>query len=106
MDPYKILHLEPNCSTDEVTRAYFYIAKIYHPNKGGNEAEFLRFQNAYKQIIEQRKNPSTVSQANPTIHSRSISKSTNPGTPTPMAQISGWCARRSSMTYTMASIKG
>jgi curved DNA-binding protein CbpA len=56
MDPYKILSLDPNSTIEEVNRAYFYIAKIYHPNKGGNEEEFLRFQQAYKQIIETHAN--------------------------------------------------
>lgn len=63
MDPYEILNLSPDASIDEVNRAYFYIAKIYHPNKGGNEEEFLRFQKAYKQIIEahsQGQRPSVV----------------------------------------------
>lgn len=56
MDPYKVLSLDPNSTIEEVNRAYFYIAKIYHPNKGGNEEEFLRFQQAYKQIIEAHAN--------------------------------------------------
>ena len=50
-DPYQVLNLDPKSSIDEVNKAYFYIAKIYHPNKGGNEAEFLKFQKAYKQIL-------------------------------------------------------
>ena len=56
MNPYEVLNLDPNSSIEEVNRAYYYIAKIYHPNKGGNEQEFLRFQRAYKQIIEARGN--------------------------------------------------
>lgn len=55
MDPYQILNLDPNTSLEEVNRAYFYIAKMYHPNKGGNEAEFLKFQRAYKQIVQQHR---------------------------------------------------
>jgi curved DNA-binding protein CbpA len=51
-DPYQVLNLDPKSSIDEVSKAYFYIAKIYHPNKGGNESEFLRFQKAYKQILD------------------------------------------------------
>lgn len=51
-NPYEILNLDPNSSIEEVNRAYFYIAKIYHPNKGGSETEFLRFQQAYKQIVD------------------------------------------------------
>ena len=51
-DPYQVLNLDPKSSIDEVNKAYFYIAKIYHPNKGGSESEFLRFQKAYKQILD------------------------------------------------------
>lgn len=50
-DPYQVLNLQPDASLEEVKRAYFYIAQIYHPNKGGSEQQFLRFQNAYNQII-------------------------------------------------------
>jgi hypothetical protein len=60
MDPYAILNLEPNASIEEVNRAYFYIAKIYHPNKGGNEEQFLEFQQAYKQIIDAHARASVV----------------------------------------------
>lgn len=50
-DPYQVLNLSPDASLEEVKRAYFYIAQIYHPNKGGSEQQFLRFQNAYNQIV-------------------------------------------------------
>ncbi len=51
-DPYQVLNLDPKSSIDEVNKAYFYIARIYHPNKGGSETEFLKFQKAYKQILD------------------------------------------------------
>lgn len=50
-DPYKILQLDRSASIDEVKRAYYYIAKLYHPDRGGNPAEFAKFQNAFRQII-------------------------------------------------------
>lgn len=52
MDPYQVLGLEPTASMDEVQRTYFCAAKIYHPNKGGSEEEFLKFQRAYQQILQ------------------------------------------------------
>lgn len=51
-DPYQVLGLEPTASMDEVQRTYFCAAKIYHPNKGGSEEEFLKFQRAYQQILQ------------------------------------------------------
>ena len=56
MNPYEVLNLDPKSTIEDVNRAYFYIAKIYHPNKGGNEEEFLKFQQAYKTIIETHAN--------------------------------------------------
>jgi hypothetical protein len=50
-DPYQILNLSHDASLEEVKKAYFYIAQIYHPNKGGSEQQFLRFQNAYNCIV-------------------------------------------------------
>ena len=50
-DPYKTLSLEPGCNLDEVHRAFSYIQKIYHPDKGGNRQQYLRFLRAYKTII-------------------------------------------------------
>ena len=51
-DPYQVLNLEPNASIEEVKKAYYYVAQIYHPNKGGSEEQFLRFQRAYQQIVQ------------------------------------------------------
>ena len=51
-NPYQVLNLDSTASIDEVNKAYFYIAKMYHPNKGGNEEMFLKFQRAYRQIVE------------------------------------------------------
>lgn len=53
-NPYHVLNLDPECTVDEVKRAFYYIAQIYHPHKGGNEEQFLRFQRAYQQIITAR----------------------------------------------------
>jgi hypothetical protein len=50
-DPYQILNLEPDSHIDEVHRAFGYIHKLYHPDKGGNSAEYLRFLQAYRTIV-------------------------------------------------------
>ena len=51
-NPYKVLHLEQDASIDEVKKAFYYVAQMYHPHKGGNEQQFLRFQKAYQQIVD------------------------------------------------------
>ena len=53
MDPYKTLNIERGVSLDEVKRTYFYIVKMYHPDKGGNLDEFIKFQNAYQMIVDE-----------------------------------------------------
>lgn len=57
-DPYEILQLSQNASDDEIKRAYYYIAKLYSPEQGGNRDEFAKFQNAYRQIMSQRQSRS------------------------------------------------
>lgn len=50
-DPYEILKLDRGASKEDVKRAYYYIAKIYSPENGGNAEEYLKFQNAYREIM-------------------------------------------------------
>ena len=47
-DYYNILNLNFNASADEVKRAYKQLAKIYHPDCGGEEHLFLRIKDAYE----------------------------------------------------------
>ena len=51
-DPYQVLKLDRDTATvNDVKKAYYYIVSIYNPEKGGNNTEFQRFQNAYRQIM-------------------------------------------------------
>lgn len=60
-DPYEVLHLSRECTDKELNQAYFYVCKLYHPDKGGSEKEFLRLQAAYKTIKRWRKTKSDPS---------------------------------------------
>ncbi len=60
-DPYKVLGVGANASTDEVKKAYRDLSRKYHPDSyvdnplsGLAEEKFKEVQEAYKMIMEQR----------------------------------------------------
>ena len=61
-DPYKILGIDPNASDEEVKKAYRRLSRKYHPdaNIGAPNSEqieetFKQIQQAYRQIMDERK---------------------------------------------------
>ncbi len=63
-DPYNILGIGRNASDDEVKKAYREMARKYHPDKNpGNQAAeemFKIVQDAYREIMDERKNGSST----------------------------------------------
>lgn len=62
-DPYMILGISRNASDDEVKKAYRALCRKYHPDANINKpnaeeaaAKFTEVQQAYDQIMEERKN--------------------------------------------------
>lgn len=62
-NPYSILGISENATDDEVKKAYRTLARKYHPdanvdnpNKEMYEKKFKEVQNAYKEIMDMRKN--------------------------------------------------
>lgn len=55
-DPYEILQVNPNSSLDEIKQAYLYVARLYHPDKGGDTKTFQFIQKAYKDIVQSKRN--------------------------------------------------
>ena len=51
-NPYQTLGLPTTASKDDVKRAFYYVAKMYHPDKGGNPEQYNRFKTAYSQIMK------------------------------------------------------
>jgi DnaJ-class molecular chaperone len=49
---YRLLHLQAEASPAEVRMQYRYLAKRYHPDAGGNHADFLVLQQAYERVME------------------------------------------------------
>ncbi len=59
-DHYAVLEVEPTASLSEIRKAYFRLAKIYHPDRqAGDDPEavehFLAIQAAYEVLIDPRK---------------------------------------------------
>ena len=55
MDYYAILGVEPTAPLSEIKRAYKRKASQHHPDKGGDEAEFKKLQEAYETLSDQQK---------------------------------------------------
>ncbi len=58
MEFYNYLELPVDASPDEIRKAYFDGAKIYHPDRNPSAADtekFLKIQNAYETLIDQKK---------------------------------------------------
>lgn len=58
MNYYSVLGIDQNASKEEIKKAYKRLASKHHPDKGGDEAEFKRIQEAYDAIT----NPSAQQQ--------------------------------------------
>ena len=48
---FNILGIPSTASQAEIKRAYYQKAKIYHPDKGGDDKKFKALSNAYKILI-------------------------------------------------------
>lgn len=62
-DPYRVLGVSPNATDDEVKKAYRTLSREYHPDSHVNKPDaeqaaqkFREVQDAYNQIMDERKN--------------------------------------------------
>ena len=69
MDLYKILKVEKNASNDEIKKAFRKLSLKHHPDRGGNEEEFKKINQAFQTLGDARKRREyDMSQANPFIN--------------------------------------
>ncbi|MBA7666139.1 Chaperone protein DnaJ [subsurface metagenome] len=54
VDPYAVLGLPHSASAEEVEIRYRRLAKLFHPDVGGNEAAMKLVNNAYQQILREK----------------------------------------------------
>jgi len=55
MNPYKILGVDKSASQSDIKKAYRAKAKQHHPDKGGDEAEFKKINQAYEVLGNEQK---------------------------------------------------
>ena len=61
INPYEIMNLTPDSTLKDLQRAYYDMALICHPDRGGTEEDMIVIHNAYKYIKEQLENCENVS---------------------------------------------
>ncbi len=54
-DYYKILGISKNASPSAIKKAYYKLAKKHHPDKGGDEDEFKKINEAYQVLSDRKK---------------------------------------------------
>jgi hypothetical protein len=57
MDLYEILEIKPNASESEIKKAYYKLAKLYHPDKNSSQEATIKFQkinSAYEILINDK----------------------------------------------------
>lgn len=71
MDPYEVLGVSPNATDEEIKHAYRELSRKYHPDANQNnplkdlaEEKFKQVQDAYKQIMDMRRNGQNYYQRN------------------------------------------
>lgn len=60
MDAHRILNVNPGCTPEEARAAYIRLAKIHHPDRGGNPEKFQEIQAAYEIVKNGHPVPTAV----------------------------------------------
>lgn len=53
-NPYEVLNLDPGASLSEIKKQYRVLSLKYHPDKGGDEATFMRIAKAYAALTNEQ----------------------------------------------------
>ncbi len=81
MDPYRTLGVGRGCTREEVKAAFRAKVRLAHPDRGGDELEFINFCAAYKQLLNDL--PPGPSKQN---HTRFAARTHTPKRPAPAEQ--------------------
>src|SRR5687767_15144401 len=63
MSPHAVLGVRADADANEIRARYRELAKVCHPDAGGDAAAFIRLQQAYHALLEQSQNPSRAAAA-------------------------------------------
>lgn len=52
MDYYAVLQINRNCTKEDIRKAFLKLARVHHPDKGGDEKEFKKINEAYQYLMK------------------------------------------------------
>uniref|UniRef100_A0AAQ5XWN5 J domain-containing protein n=1 Tax=Amphiprion ocellaris TaxID=80972 RepID=A0AAQ5XWN5_AMPOC len=64
-NPYEVLNLDPGASLSEIKKQYRILSLKFHPDKGGDEATFMRIAKAYAALTNEQSRQNWLIHGNP-----------------------------------------
>ncbi|XP_037541329.1 translocation protein SEC63 homolog [Nematolebias whitei] len=64
-NPYEVLNLDPGASVSEIKKQYRILSLKHHPDKGGDEATFMRIAKAYAALTNEQSRQNWETYGNP-----------------------------------------
>lgn len=64
-NPYEVLNLDPEASLSEIKKQYRVLSLKYHPDRGGDEATFMRIAKAYSALTNEQSRLNWINHGNP-----------------------------------------
>merc|ERR1719387_1033580 len=99
---YRLLGVAPDCSDDELKKAYRAACRRLHPDKGGDKDKFQALQRAYAAILEQRSKGSLAKENDAAQQDQATSAAGN----APASSRSDHCARGDATSAAPFALEG
>lgn len=64
-NPYEVLNLDPEATLSEIKKQYRVLSLKYHPDRGGDEATFMRIAKAYAALTNEQSRLNWINYGNP-----------------------------------------